>query len=371
MNIQEVRDNGWLIFEGLVGSHAYGTNVEGSDKDYKGIFVLPTNKILSGNVIEQVSGKDPDTTFYEVGRFLELLRKSNPNILEMLNLPKECIVHTTSTYSKYIQPLLDIAVTKKLRHTLCGYAYAQIQKATGLKKKMNNPMAKEKQTPLDFCYFVDKNTGKTRPLIKQLKEEKWLQQYCGLAATSNGGQLYKLYYDYVRHLRHEDKVDNPRLESDYEYYGIIKSDKSNDVTLSSIPKGALLEGFVWFNHNGYAIYCKEYAQYWEWVEKRNELRYQMNQEAGQNVDLKNALHTMRLLHMAEDIAEGKGIVVRRPEKDYLIDIRKGLYSYDDLVLKSDEKMKGMKEKFEKSDLPEEIPHKKLEQILLTIRLENL
>lgn len=29
----------WIIYEIIVGSHAYGTNIEGSDKDIKGIYI--------------------------------------------------------------------------------------------------------------------------------------------------------------------------------------------------------------------------------------------------------------------------------------------------------------------------------------------
>ena len=33
MNIQTLEDNNWIIFECISGSHAYGTNIEGSDVD--------------------------------------------------------------------------------------------------------------------------------------------------------------------------------------------------------------------------------------------------------------------------------------------------------------------------------------------------
>ena len=58
-------------------------------------------------------------------------------------------------------------------------------------------------------------------------------------------------------------------------------------------------------------YCKDYKAYWDWVKHRNESRYQNNIEHGKNYDSKNMMHTFRLLHMAQEIAEYRHFEVRR------------------------------------------------------------
>ena len=41
MTIEELRKSGWIAFEYIRGSHAYGLNTETSDVDMGGVFILP------------------------------------------------------------------------------------------------------------------------------------------------------------------------------------------------------------------------------------------------------------------------------------------------------------------------------------------
>ena len=41
LTIEDVKQNGWLVFEAIVGSRAYGLNTPTSDTDIRGVFILP------------------------------------------------------------------------------------------------------------------------------------------------------------------------------------------------------------------------------------------------------------------------------------------------------------------------------------------
>ncbi len=43
-----------IIFKALVGSHSYGTNIEGSDKDFKGIFIQSPEDCLEKGYCQQI-----------------------------------------------------------------------------------------------------------------------------------------------------------------------------------------------------------------------------------------------------------------------------------------------------------------------------
>lgn len=82
-----------LILKVLVGSRAHGLHDEDSDYDYRGVFVLPTEEVLS---LKNVGGKykandwfegKEDQTTYEIGHFLKLATKCNPSILECFKAP--------------------------------------------------------------------------------------------------------------------------------------------------------------------------------------------------------------------------------------------------------------------------------------------
>lgn len=78
------------ILKALVGSRAHGLNREDSDWDWRGIYVQPTQEILSlgysPRSVQWLEGKE-DFTNYEIGHFLMLATKANPSVLELLVSP--------------------------------------------------------------------------------------------------------------------------------------------------------------------------------------------------------------------------------------------------------------------------------------------
>lgn len=124
-----------------------------------------------------------------------------------------------------------------------------------------------------------------------------------------------------------------------------------------------------FNKSAYSKYCKDYKEYWEWVEKRNDSRYQNTLDHGKNYDAKNMMHTIRLLTMCEEIGESGKINVRREDRDFLLRIKKGEFQYEELVAIADSKIVSINQAYEKSNLPAHPDIKKLNQALVDIRKE--
>ena len=154
------------------------------------------------------------------------------------------------------------------------------------------------------------------------------------------------------------------------FKGIVQDEEnSNDISTSSVPKGMIPEFVLYFNKEGYSSYCKDYREYFEWVEKRNDSRYNDNAQHGKGYDGKNLAHCHRLLDMAIEIGSGKGINVRRQNREQLLSIRRGEYDYDVLVNEAEEKIRIMDQVFEESDLPESIDKKFVDDLLIKIRKE--
>src|SRR5438067_13913713 len=93
MTIRELRKKNWIVLECITGSKAYNLDLPGSDIDLKGVFVLPEEAYYGLNYIPQVSSEKNDEMFYELKRFFELLLKNNPNIIELLGISPECVLH--------------------------------------------------------------------------------------------------------------------------------------------------------------------------------------------------------------------------------------------------------------------------------------
>ena len=81
MTIHDIKNKGLLLFECISGSKACGLDTSQSDTDLKGVFYLPVEQFYGLHYIPQISNETNDEVYYELGRFVELLLKNNPNIL--------------------------------------------------------------------------------------------------------------------------------------------------------------------------------------------------------------------------------------------------------------------------------------------------
>lgn len=335
MNINYLKEKGLIILECISGSRAYGLETPASDTDIKGVFILPKEDYYGLNCIPQINNETNDIVYYEFGRFMELLSVNNPNILELLSSPDSAIIYKHPLFNE-IKP--EIVLSKLCKNTFGKFALSQIKKAKGLNKKIVNPIEKERKSLLSFCFINCEQSS--IPLLKFLEIKKWNQQNCGLTNIPHMKNIYGLYH---QHNNNNNKCG---------YKGIIKYTDSNEVNLSSISKGEKQEGLLYFNKDGYSSYCKEYREYWDWVEKRNETRYQNTKSQGKNYDAKNMMHVFRLLEMAIEIGKDSVVNVKRPNRDFLLDIKSGQYEYEELMKMANEKKLEMDEAFIKSSLPE-------------------
>ena len=353
MTIQDLRDKGLMLFEVISGSRAYGTHKPTSDTDYRGVYILPQENLYGFNYIEQVSDATNDSVYYEIGRFLQLLQAQNPNIIELFNMPEENIIYKHPLFDEILKHKGDF-ISKVCRDSFGGYAVAQIQKARGLNKKIVNPMPKERKGILDFCHVIDGYD--TVSLKTFLSVNGYDQKYCGLVNVPHARDVYALFYD-----DHQISLG---------YRGIENEDgTSNEVRLSSIPKGETPIATMIYNKDGYTKYCKDYKEYWDWEEKKNQDRYNTNMEHGKGYDSKNMMHCIRLVRMATEIAEQKKVIVKRPDAAELMLIRNGEMEYEALLQEAETKIKLLDELYANSDLPNTIDKDFVNELLIDFRIK--
>jgi hypothetical protein len=349
MNIEEVTKSDLILYECIVGSKAYGLTTPESDTDMKGVFITPMECFYGFSYEEQVNNDSNDITYYEIGKFLNLLTKSNPTILEMLYSPDNCVLKSSMLFS-LIEP--SKFLSKKCEDSFARYAFTQIKKARGLNKKISNPLDKERKSILDFC-FVFHGQGSIQ-IKKILLLHSYDENRCGLVMVPHMENVYALFYD-------------ESTDQNLKFQGLLRDKNSMDLPLSSVPKDLRPIGHIYFNKNGYSKYCKEYKEYWDWVENRNDARYKTTIKHGKNYDSKNMMHTFRLLEIAEEIALYKKIFVARNDREELMKIRAGAYSYQELIEKAEQKLKRIEKMYRESDLPDIPDYEYAEKLLVTIR----
>ena len=367
------------------GSHAYGTNIETSDTDYAGVFIQSEEDILGNKYVEQINDYKNDIIIYEIRRFLELLGSNNPTVLELLNTPEDCVI--------YKDPIFDLVlndrerfITKICAKSLGGYAKQQISKAKGQNKKQN--WEKDKVTRkevLDFVYVIEGE--KSIPWKVWNEDKKYEEKFIGVVNVPNARDIYAVYYDFIaRNMFSENISEKTRIiliklqkESGqpmgFGYKGLVKtgeginSAESNQLRLSSILKDEEPICVVTYNKDGYTQHCNDYKSYQTWLEQRNEFRWVDVQSHGQKIDGKNMMHCMRLIQMSREIAEGKGIIVRRPNSKELISIRKGEVDLQTLIDKVEKEIVEIDKLFEESNLPDIVDNKLIHNLIVKIRKE--
>lgn len=379
-------ENGLILFETIIGSQAYGTQTPESDVDKKFVYILPEDYILGTGYVEQIN-VNKDYTGWEIRRFLELMGSNNPTVLELLNSPEDCIISKHPLFDLILNHKEDF-ITKICKDSFGGYARQQIKKAKGLNKKQNWEQDKvTRKDLLDFCYVID---GEKSIPWKKWNDGRYDEKFIGAVNVPNARDTYALFYDGAGEMLHSDKYPKALRESakairrlagrsmGLGYKGLVNTGQedaegkinygiSNQLRLSSIPKGEKVICNLIYNKDGYSEHCKDFKEYQEWLENRNEARYTDTQVHGQKIDSKNMMHCMRLIKMSQEIGEGKGIIVRRPDAKELLAIRRGEVDLDQLIKIADEEIEKMDAIFDASDLPHSVDKNLVNELLIEIR----
>lgn len=426
----DIREKGLLLYEYIRGSVSQGINTPLSDVDHGGIYMAPVEQLLGLGLDYQDEIKDEkgDDDWMELNKFMKLLLKSNPTVLEALFIDDKYVIYEHPIMTEIKKHRNDF-VTKECFKGFIGYSYEQIKKCRSLKKLFVQPIV-ERKTVLDFCYTFYKQ-GST-------KIENWLdyrglkQKYCGLVNIPNMTETIGVYYDWGNHFLNEgikieelynaydrigmysttdiitrlkkpiDDIEKSKLENELKkchisnmvefimdfyqldnmfalgewynnqkcigYKGIInEKGTSNELRLSSVAKNEKPICYMTYNKNAFSSHCKDYKEYKEWEKNRNPVRYQQNK--GKLFDRKNVAHAVRLMHMGIEVAQGEGIKVDRTniDRDFIMNIRNGDTSYEEIISYLENKRDEMERVMKTSKLPEKIDPEKLNNLLIKIR----
>lgn len=260
-----------LILLGLGGSHAYGTNIEGSDLDVRGCALNSKAEILTNENFEQFVNEDTDTTIYSFNKLITLLSSCNPNTIEILGLKPEHYLYL----SPIGQELLDhkkMFLSKRAIHSFGGYATSQL-------RRLDNKAAR---------------------LVGQAQREQHI-----LNSINNAS------YDFKNKFFPMSETDKISLYLDDAVQENFDKEIFMDVHLTHYP----LRDYkaMWSEMNNIV---KEYAK----IGSRNSKAIEHGKLA------KHMMHLIRLYLMCLDILEhGEIITYREKDHDFLMEIRNGKY----------------------------------------------
>ncbi|MFA5557884.1 MAG: nucleotidyltransferase domain-containing protein [Methanofastidiosum sp.] len=307
-----------IILLTVGGSHAYGTDTESSDLDVRGIAVETKKEILGLSNFEQFVNEQADTVVYALKKIVSLMLACNPNTIELLGVREDYLFILTEE-GKLLRDNINLFLSRKAAHSFGGYATAQLRRLQNALARDNYPQ-KEKERHIMNSIL---NT------VEHLK------------------QHYKYFTDKEIRL-YLDKSDREGFEEEI----------FMDINLIHYP----LRDFK-----------NIYSEISNVVKDYNKLNYRNRKKTDLALN-KHAMHLIRLLIMGREILEGKPVqTYREYDREFLLDIRDGKYSYDQIFEMVDEYEEKFKYAIANTVLPAKPDFKKIEELVISIlesRLKN-
>lgn len=131
----------------VMGSRSYGVDTGSSDLDVYG-FCIPPKELVFPHLAGQIDGfgkqkqrfdvwqqhhiqykdREYDLSVYNIVRYFDLVMSNNPNMLDSLFTPLNCVLHATRM-AWHVRENRHLFLSKRVWHTFKGYAYSQMNKA--------------------------------------------------------------------------------------------------------------------------------------------------------------------------------------------------------------------------------------------------
>ena len=306
-----------VILLGLAGSYSYGTNIETSDMDVRGIALNQKSDLIGLTQFEQYVDGNTDTVIYAFNKIVTLLLSCNPNTIELLGLNPEHYLYLNDIG----QMLLDnkkLFLSRRAIQSFGGYADAQL-------RRLQNALARDSFP----------QSEKEQHIFNSVKN-----------AMHNFNTSYKNFENGSMEI-FIDKAVNPALETEIFV----------NANLAHYPLRDYLG--MW---NNMSNVIKDYEK----IGKRNKKKDDLHLN-------KHAMHLIRLFMMALDILEkGEINTYRAKEHNLLMDIRFGKYQKEDGTFQDSfyEMLSDFEKRLhyaaENTDLPEEPDMKRVQELVMTI-----
>lgn len=337
------------------GSHAYGTNTETSDEDFKGV-AIPTQKYFYGYThrFEQAELKAPDddAVIYDIRKFFNLAADCNPNIIEVLHTdPSDHFIVTP--IGRTILDHKDDFLSKKIKHTFLGYSVSQLKRIKTHKRWIMDPPA----------------VPPTRASLG-LPEQTLIPQDQLMAAFAEvQKELDRVNFDFMENLEESAKIEVKNTMQTM----LAEMKITGDVQFGAAArKIGLSDNFIEImqKERQYTGAKREFDQYQNWKKTRNVKRSELEEKYG--YDTKHAYHLVRLIRMCREVLTTGKVIVKRPDREELLSIRNGAWTYEKLIEFAESEDDKLNELYNSTNVLPKIPNKeKLDQLCIKLVEQHL
>lgn len=288
------------------GSIAYGTDVETSDIDVRGIYMNSIDQLLgTGRRPDVIDKKNPDMTIYSFLKIISLLSNCNPNVIELLGTREEDQLYINEV-GKALLANKEMFLSKKAYHSFGGYAISQ------LRRLENGLYAQDEEDVPD-----DKRAEQLTNSLEYL-----------------GQSINGRFPDEKVSIIHFFKGDD------------------NDVTMDIMARKIKVRAFI--------NLAKEIESTCNNFDKINH----RNRKKTDDKLYKHAMHLIRLYYMGIDILKNGEInTYRDKEHDYLMSIRNGEVPMEKIFEEQKKMEMELYDAYENSKLPEHVDNDRINEFI--------
>lgn len=221
-----------IQYEVIMGSVAYGVSSDTSDMDVYGFCIPPRDYVfphLRGEIpgfsepgpafnqfqqhhINDASalggrGRSYDLTIYSIIKYFRLCMENNPNIVDSLFVPRNCVLYSTQL-GELIRENRKIFLHKGAWHKFKGYAFSQVHKMkTKQPQGGRQKIVEQYGFDVKFAYHVvrllneveqiltehDLTLDRNREQLKAIRRGEWTLQQVEDYFTTKERELEALY----------------------------------------------------------------------------------------------------------------------------------------------------------------------------------
>ncbi|MFS1525722.1 DNA polymerase beta superfamily protein [Microbulbifer sp. 2304DJ12-6] len=221
-------------YEVVMGSIAYGVAEDHSDMDVYGFAIPPRDWVFphlrgeipgfdeAGPQFEQIQqhhmidksgmggkGREYDLTLYSIVKYFRLLMENNPNIIDSLFVPRNCVLYSTAV-GELVRERRQLFLHKGCWARFKGYAYAQVHKMrTKVPEGGRKEIIEKFGYDVKFAYHVvrllneveqilveeDLDLARNKEQLKAIRRGEWSQQAVEDYFSDKENQLEKLYLE--------------------------------------------------------------------------------------------------------------------------------------------------------------------------------
>lgn len=311
---------GSMLFVTFGGSHAYGTNVKGSDIDVRGCALNSASDLIGRTNFEQVIDNQTDTVIYAFNKLIALLENCNPNTIELLGCKPETYVFFHPAGKQMVENR-KMFLSQKAVGAFGGYAMQQL-------RRLQASLARDR--------------------FAQMDKEAQILSSCQASMLEFNGR-YKEFENGTMEL-YVDKSEHEDLDTEIFV----------DVNLKHYPLRDYKN--IWSDLNNIV---KDYGK----INRRNHKKDDAHL-------CKHAMHLIRLYLTCLDILEKEEIITYR-ENDIplLLSIRNGEFQNPDGTFRDefyqmvDEYEKRMKYAKEHTSLPPKPDYGKIDEFVMSVNAD--